>query len=83
MDAQDNLLKLAERDVLEGEARITRLVALASQLSSNGRDTAEIETSIAELQVMLESMYEHLKVQQERYRNRCLGLGGSIRGSGL
>lgn len=74
MGAQDNLLKLAECHVLEGEARITRLVALAAQLSSSGRDTAGIETSIAELQVMLESMYEYLKVQQERYRSRHLGL---------
>lgn len=74
MGAQDNLLKLAECYVLEGEARITRLVALAARLSLSGHDTAEIETSIAELQVMLESMYEHLKVQQERYRSRHLGL---------
>jgi hypothetical protein len=74
MDDPDRMLKLAERYVLAGETRITRLVALVSWLSSNGRDTAEVETSIAQLQVMLESTYEHLKVQQERYRSRYLGL---------
>lgn len=78
MSTQDNLLKLAERHVLEGEARITRLVVLAARLSSSGHDIAGIETSIAELQLMLESMYEHLKIQQERYRNRHLGLSDDI-----
>ena len=73
MDAEDRMLKQAERYVLEGEARITRLVARASWLTSNGYDTAEAEATIARLQVMLESMYENLKLQQEHYRSRHLG----------
>lgn len=73
MDTEDKLLKLAERYVLQGEARITRLVAHVSWLASNGYDTAEAEATIARLQVTLESMYEHLKLQQERYRSRHLG----------
>lgn len=74
MDDQDKLLKQAERHVLEGEARITRLAVLVSWRSSNGYDIAEVEATIARLQVMLESMYENLKLQQERYRSRHLGL---------
>ena len=73
MDAQDLRLKLAERYVLDGEARVTRLVAHVSWLTSNGHDTAETEASITQLQVMLENLYENLKLQQERYRSRHLG----------
>lgn len=73
MDTEDRLLKLAERYVLAGEARLTRLVAITARLSSNGCDTAEVEATIAELQVMLESGYENLKFQQECYRSQHLG----------
>jgi hypothetical protein len=74
VDSQDELLKLAERHVLEGEARVTRMAAVVSRRAAMGLDTAEAEAYLGQLLVLLKDMHERLIQQQESYRSRRLGL---------
>ncbi|WP_414473117.1 hypothetical protein [Microvirga sp. M2] len=57
--AEREHLARAERDIAEGERRVTRQTLLVEELRRDGRDTGEAERHLLILQETLASWYSH------------------------